>query len=278
LTFHNQPHPKSATMRILRAKNIRKQLRFYRINYGIHPPYKVLLDGNFIFACLKVKMDVKDRLVKLLQEERCSLFVPRAVLEELQTLGASFEHCYEFAMKLEHPLDDALSESISASEAIEKIIGDCNSGKYLVASQDEQLWAKLRKVPGVPVVHAQRALLVLAPPSAATAAAAARALNKQGTLNQNEKEIVKSIKAHQAKKRKMEQASEPKVRLKKKAKGPNPLSMKKKKKERHPTTKNTRIDGGAQEEKQQQQADEKKRRKRKKKKNSVSSHKQQEDS
>lgn len=41
------------------------------------PPPQVLLDGNFIHMALKVKMDILDRLKKLLLGEDFKCFVPR---------------------------------------------------------------------------------------------------------------------------------------------------------------------------------------------------------
>ena len=37
-------------MRRKKHKHTRRTLRFYRINFGFRPPYKVLLDGNFVHA------------------------------------------------------------------------------------------------------------------------------------------------------------------------------------------------------------------------------------
>mmetsp|Transcript_1414 Transcript_1414/g.1924 ORF Transcript_1414/g.1924 Transcript_1414/m.1924 type:complete len:250 (-) Transcript_1414:232-981(-) len=217
-------------MRILRAKNIRKQLRFYRINYGIHPPFKVLLDGNFIFSCLKVKMDILDRLIKLLQESRCQLFVPKAVIDELKSLGPKFDASYEFALSQEQPADDSPKENISASDSIEEIIGRTNENKYLVCTQDEELCGKLRKIAGTPIIHVQRALLILEQPSLVTRKGFSQAEKKKTTsLNDQEIEMLTVLKKNAAKKRKIERETLPKKRLKKKAKGPNPLSMKKKK-------------------------------------------------
>lgn len=41
------------------------------------PPPQVVLDGNFIHMALRVKMDIKDRLKKLLLGSEPVLFVPR---------------------------------------------------------------------------------------------------------------------------------------------------------------------------------------------------------
>lgn len=42
-------------MRRKKHKNVRRTVRFYRINYGFRPPYKVLLDGNFEHALQAMK-------------------------------------------------------------------------------------------------------------------------------------------------------------------------------------------------------------------------------
>ena len=43
------------------------------------PSPQVLLDGNFIHMALKVKMDIKDRVKKLLLGENFACYVPRCV-------------------------------------------------------------------------------------------------------------------------------------------------------------------------------------------------------
>ena len=37
-------------MRRKKQKSTKKAVRFYKINFGFRPPYKVLLDGNFVHA------------------------------------------------------------------------------------------------------------------------------------------------------------------------------------------------------------------------------------
>ncbi|CBN74552.1 conserved unknown protein [Ectocarpus siliculosus] len=54
-------------MRVTRAKQYRKHLRFFRIVYGISAPYKVILDGNFIHGCISSKVDIEKRLTSVLQ-------------------------------------------------------------------------------------------------------------------------------------------------------------------------------------------------------------------
>ncbi len=42
-------------MRRKKHKQTRRATNYYRINYGFHEPYKVLLDGNFIHATRAIK-------------------------------------------------------------------------------------------------------------------------------------------------------------------------------------------------------------------------------
>jgi hypothetical protein len=47
--------PSALCMRILKQKRVRRALAWYKVCYGLREPYKVLLDGNFIHACVTLK-------------------------------------------------------------------------------------------------------------------------------------------------------------------------------------------------------------------------------
>jgi U3 small nucleolar RNA-associated protein 23 len=42
-------------MRRKKHKQTRKAIRFYKINFGFRPPFKVILDGNFVHALEALK-------------------------------------------------------------------------------------------------------------------------------------------------------------------------------------------------------------------------------
>jgi U3 small nucleolar RNA-associated protein 23 len=46
--------------------------------------------------------------------------------------------------------------------------GDTNRHRYVIASQSQPLRSRLRAVPGVPIVHVNRSVMILEPPSDAT--------------------------------------------------------------------------------------------------------------
>lgn len=60
------------------------------------------------------------------------------------------------------PLIKAESEHLSNSK------GDTNKHRYVVATQSQPLRVKLRAIPAVPIVHVNRSVMVLEPPSDAT--------------------------------------------------------------------------------------------------------------
>ena len=93
-------------MRFHRVKLVRKHLRFYRIVYGIDDPYDIILDGNFIFTALEHKVDIRDRLMRLLQGAEIKLYVTKSAIKELEAIGVKGEKALEFATKFCTLVDD----------------------------------------------------------------------------------------------------------------------------------------------------------------------------
>ncbi|TDH73224.1 hypothetical protein CCR75_007943 [Bremia lactucae] len=218
-------------MRYLRAKSIRKALRQFHILCGIKPPYKVLLDGNFIAMCLQMKLDVRERVPKYLQVKphECEFYVPGAALEELKMLGEATKAAYDLAKSFKiaethNQLDDDEQRSVDVSKTIQSIIGDRNVGKFVVCTQEVELRKALRLVHGVPLIYLNRSVLVFEDISRATLA----------IVRQEEKSNMAKLDVNE--KRKLNQMVEAgdndndaklQRTTKKRAKGPNPLSVKK---------------------------------------------------
>eukprot|EP00752_Nemacystus_decipiens_P002391 g2257.t1 len=181
------------------------------------------------------------------------LFVPRSAREELKALGPEFKKAYNFAigrcrglpLPPNHTLAAVAADEAGASggeeggtpekgpdpaEEITATIGAANEGKYLVASQDENLRVRLRRVPGCPLVFVSRTVLVMEQPSGKSKAEFEKAERKKAVGTTDEEDRVLSIlKKREREAREKERASQPRKRLKKKASAPNPLSAKKKK-------------------------------------------------
>ncbi|KAL4161841.1 hypothetical protein PRNP1_002392 [Phytophthora ramorum] len=219
-------------MRYLRAKGIRKALRQFHFLCGIKPPYKVLLDGNFIAMCMQMKVDVRERVPKYLQVKphECEFFVPRAALEELQMLGEATKEAYDLAktFKVAEAYDlqqeDGNEAPVDVSKCIQSIIGDKNDRKFVVCTQEVELRKALRLVPGVPLFYLNRSVLVFEEISRATVAI----VRQEEKANMVKLDVNEKRKLDQMQEGENGEAQDEQQRLaKKRAKGPNPLSMKK---------------------------------------------------
>jgi U3 small nucleolar RNA-associated protein 23 len=49
-----------------------------------------------------------------------------------------------------------------------RLLGDKNKHRYVIATQSHPLRVKLRAIPGTPIVHINRSVMILEPPSDAT--------------------------------------------------------------------------------------------------------------
>ncbi|RHY87290.1 hypothetical protein DYB37_004956 [Aphanomyces astaci] len=213
-------------MRYLRAKHIRKSLRQFQFLCGIKPPYKVLLDGNFIAMCIKMHVDIAVRLPSFLQTDKCTYFVTRAVLDELKLLSddadmrAAWEAASAFEV-VEGGSDD--DDSTDVTSSMVAAVGARNDKKFIVATQETELRGRLRRVPGVPLIYLNRSVLVFEDMSEATLRISRKDDHaKETKLNDSEKRKLEAVASSAP-----NEAPEKKARLVKRAKGPNPLSMKK---------------------------------------------------
>jgi rRNA-processing protein FCF1 len=147
-------------MRVKRQKQHRRLLRFYRIVYQLNPAYKVLLDGNFIHAAVQQKADLAVQVARVLLDEPTKLLVSSCVIAELSALGPSLAASCAYAhqhrlVKCGH------TPALPASECIASLVGVKNRHQYFVASQDTELRARLRAVPGTPLMYLTRTLIVM---------------------------------------------------------------------------------------------------------------------
>ena len=233
-------------MRHGRAKAARKTLKFFLVVGNIKPPYKVILDGNFIVSVLQQKVPLRERISRLLQGEQFLFFVTRETLNELETLSnvcaekrdertELFRRAKQYGLDECEIIEEQSSRVASAGDALKAIVSnERNSEGYFVASQDEQLTERIRELPNVPILRLSRAVLLLEAPSAASRRNASKEeRNKLFDMNDEEKQMVSKVKdavrEHAAKNKDREIERRRVERIKPKAKGPNPLSCKKRK-------------------------------------------------
>lgn len=236
-------------MRVKRRSKNRKVVRFYATCFGFREPYRVLVDGTFVHHLLSHSLlPADDALQSLLSASRPPpLFTSKCVLAELRRLGKSHADAFDAAAllataKCEH------DKVVSAVDCVLSLIGEKNPEHFFVATQDSDLRAKLREVPGVPVIYGLKSSLFIEQPSVQQRKFAQ--LDEEKRLHMGKSEYQKLLKVpSDGKAAASENASDDeknrrpisslvenalgvadKSKFKKKRpKGPNPLSCKKKK-------------------------------------------------
>jgi U3 small nucleolar RNA-associated protein 23 len=221
-------------------KWIKKTLNFYRFIFKFDSPYKVIIDGNFAAMALSKKFEMKTSLEKLL-DEKIILIIPSCIFKEVQSIESKIPGLLKLLSQ--YKIEQCKHSPMSATNCIRDYIGKKNNSKYFVATQDNFLRVQLRKVPGVPLIFFEQNMLLMDKPSRISIEASERRENlkedpkkkEKKELNEKKNEIsdflVEEFKNSKYYKRKQEEFKLNKLmgKIRKKAKGPNPLSVKKKK-------------------------------------------------
>ncbi|KAF8508124.1 PIN domain-like protein [Gautieria morchelliformis] len=202
-------------MRHKRAKAYKRLMALYHLSFGFREPYQVLVDSEMCSISTSLKMDLVKQFAIVLQGS-VKPMITQCSIVELYKLGPSEQAAVELAKTFERRKCNH-REAISGNECIASVVGDSNKHRYVIACQSQVMRASLRGVPGVPIVHLNRTVMVLEPPSDATIQAKRRAEEKALLPSDPEQKQIKTDGPVDVPKRK------------KGPKAPNPLSVKKKK-------------------------------------------------
>ncbi|KAM3132063.1 hypothetical protein pb186bvf_015807 [Paramecium bursaria] len=226
-------------MKIKKNKNFKKNLQFYRIFFNFHQPYQLVLDGNFIKVMTDNGIDLERQFLKL-TKQKCWRHTTECVLRELKSLSHLFPRAYQVAQKLSK-LNCKHIEGVSAAECLQDVVKQVPSQEsanqfYWICTQDEELKTELHQIDHVPVCYLyQNNLLELIEPSRKSRVNVKQKSANKYQPNELEKKMIQPIKKQinkelvekrMLKERKVVQSLG--IKLRKPAKGANPLSMKKK--------------------------------------------------
>ena len=220
-------------------KWIKKTLNFYKYIFKFDSPFKVIIDGNFASVALNKKFEMKSALEKLL-DEKVILIIPSCIFKEVQSIADKLPGLSQLLSQ--YKIEECTHGLLSPTNCIRDYIGNKNQSKYFVATQDNFLRVQLRNIPGVPLIFFEQNMLLMDKPSKISIAASERRENlkedpkkrEKKLLNEKKEEIrdflVAEFKESKYYKRKQEEFKLNKLmgNIRKKAKGPNPLSVKKK--------------------------------------------------
>ncbi|KAK4704770.1 U3 small nucleolar RNA-associated protein 24, partial [Phenoliferia sp. Uapishka_3] len=123
---------------------------FLSHNEALVPPYRVIVDTNFINLSLENRIDVVKGMMDSLYAKAIPC-ISDCVIAELEKLGQK----YRLALRVARdPRFERLPCSHKGTYADDCIVERVNSHRcYIVATCDRALRRRLRKVPGVPLMY-----------------------------------------------------------------------------------------------------------------------------
>jgi len=142
--------PKKFEGQIIRSVPKLSSQLFFKYNEALGPPYRILIDTNFLNFSIQNKLDPFKAFMDCLLA-KCIPIVTDCVMGELEKLGIKYRVALRIAkdprferLKCTHKgtyADDCLVERIT------------NHKCYIVATCDKELKRRLRKIPGVPIMY-----------------------------------------------------------------------------------------------------------------------------
>uniref|UniRef100_A0A915IMA9 rRNA-processing protein UTP23 homolog n=1 Tax=Romanomermis culicivorax TaxID=13658 RepID=A0A915IMA9_ROMCU len=211
-------------MKIQRYKRVRRILNFYKNNFHISHPYKIVADGTFLKAALDNKINLREQMSVYLGNQECQFFVTECVVRELQSLGAPLKGALSIAreyksLKCKHP------RLLTASQCLHNLAKKDKQEKYFFATQDQILTENLHRIPGKPLLFIKYNAILLEKPTEMSEATK----NEQSEAKLNFEGVQKENLQNLLKKNDLLNDKTEIKKKRRKIKGPNPLSCKKKK-------------------------------------------------
>lgn len=206
-----------------KGNNARKVLSFYRVNFGYEPPYRVLLDPDMVQTSITNNLFIKNTLPNLLNAT-AYVVVTACVVRTLREAGETHSSASLFAKRATR-IPCTHEGKKSAADCIKSRMITPFEFKLLLASNDTALIAALATTPGIPLISLiNDTKLVLRPPTKFTMQYVRDSQSvEERTLTKSDKTLIERVRAEK------KAAVNPNriIRKHKRAKAPNPLSVKK---------------------------------------------------
>jgi len=122
---------------------------FFEYNTQLGPPYRILVDTNFVNFAIKNKVDLVKGMMDCLYA-KCIPYITDCVRGELERLGEK----YRLALKvIKDPRVETLPCMHKGIYADDCLVQRVTQHKcYIVGTCDKDLKRRIRKIPGVPIM------------------------------------------------------------------------------------------------------------------------------
>ena len=123
---------------------------FFTHNASLGPPYRVLVDTNFINFSIQNKLDIHRSLMDCLYA-KCIPCITEAVMAELEKLGPKYRVALRLAKDPRFTRLPAMraGNTYADDDLVERVT---THRIYVVATCDKDLKRRIRKIPGVPLI------------------------------------------------------------------------------------------------------------------------------
>ncbi|CAF0742734.1 unnamed protein product [Didymodactylos carnosus] len=123
---------------------------FFRYNTQLGPPYKILIDTNFINFSIKVKLDIIQSMMDCLYA-KCTPYITDCVMGELEKLGSKYRVALRIAKDERFERLPCLHKGTYADDCLVQRVTQHKC--YIIATCDKDLKRRIRKIPGVPIMY-----------------------------------------------------------------------------------------------------------------------------
>merc|ERR1712117_24637 len=123
---------------------------YFTYNMNLGPPFRILLDTNFINFTIKNKMDIFDNSVKCLYA-KCIPCVSECVIGELERFGSISQTALKIIKDPRIQILPCLHKGTYADDCIVDRVTQHRC--YIVGTCDKDLKRRIRKIPGVPIMY-----------------------------------------------------------------------------------------------------------------------------
>ncbi|ORY57556.1 Fcf1-domain-containing protein [Pseudomassariella vexata] len=236
--------------RAKRSKLYRKLMERFSISFGFREPYQVLIDAELLLDASRHKIELVKRLEQTLHGQVKPLITQCCIRQLYGRKGeAGVDSAIELGKLFErrrcghHP--DQYPEPLSGLECLSSVVDPKDNGvnkfHYVVASNELEIRAHMRRILGVPLIYITRSVMIMEP--MASGSVNERSKEERGKLRAEIKKPVGKRKRDdddddddnsdggqkRNEQNKSSRETEQKAKLSR-AKGPNPLAVKKPKK------------------------------------------------
>ncbi|TIB39247.1 hypothetical protein E3P86_01200 [Wallemia ichthyophaga] len=208
-------------MRQKRAKAYERLMTAYERYFRYRQPYQILIDDAFALNLHRAQLSPQKQCDMVMRSET-KIMITQCTMQALYARGPECQPAVDLAKSFER-----------LHECIKSVVGDTNKHRYVIATTNTELRKHLHSIPGIPILHYNRMVIVLEPPSDATSNRIKQIEGEKVSQSVVEKKVLDGQAKEEAGENPREENSEqPKKKKRKGPKGPNPLAAKKKKPEK----------------------------------------------